>query len=301
MSEPLEKLLISNFAAAWNETFPALAGQSSEMALLALREVSGDGMAGALAVANTWSAAFAATCSGALSGVLICLFKSDEGDALDRLSKQPADSAPKSGARALINATLEKTAARLASSAAAAFAPVQFVDLTADESRLAKIVGDAAWVGTFSLSVSGDIETQTLLLYAPHGSLSATNAQTQPTAAATPATQAATSAQAASAAPNVSRRQPAARREEVPRNIERLLDVELDVVVRFGMTNVPLRDVVRMGVGSMIELNRSVEEPVELLVNNRVLARGEVVVVDGYYGLRITEIGAPSERARSFM
>jgi flagellar motor switch protein FliN len=85
--------------------------------------------------------------------------------------------------------------------------------------------------------------------------------------------------------------------EAAPRNIERLLEVELDVVVRFGVTNVPLRDVVRMGVGTMIELNRAVDEPVELLVNGRPLARGEVVVVDGYYGVRITEIGAVADRA----
>ncbi len=83
------------------------------------------------------------------------------------------------------------------------------------------------------------------------------------------------------------------------RNIERLLDVELQVIVRFGVTNVPLRDIVRMGVGTMIELNRAVDEPVELLVNGRPFARGEVVVVDGYYGVRITEIGPVSDRAAS--
>lgn len=85
------------------------------------------------------------------------------------------------------------------------------------------------------------------------------------------------------------------------RNIERLLDVKLDVVVRFGTTSVPLRDVARMGVGTMIELDRGVEEPVELLVNGKTLARGEVVVVDGYYGVRITEIAASSERALSLL
>ena len=91
------------------------------------------------------------------------------------------------------------------------------------------------------------------------------------------------------------------RDEGMPKNIDRLLEVELDVVVRFGMTNMPLRDVVRMGVGTMIELNRAIDEPVELLVNGRPLARGEVVVVDGYYGVRITEIGAPAERAQTIL
>jgi flagellar motor switch protein FliN/FliY len=88
-------------------------------------------------------------------------------------------------------------------------------------------------------------------------------------------------------------------REEPARNIERLLDVELEVVVRFGLTQLPLRELVRIGVGSMIELNRQVDEPVELLVNNRPLARGSVVVVDGYYGVCITEIGQPEERRLS--
>ena len=84
-------------------------------------------------------------------------------------------------------------------------------------------------------------------------------------------------------------------------NIDRLLDVEMDVTVRFGRTEVPLRDVVRFGVGSMIELNRSVDEPVELLVNNYPFALGEVVVVDGYYGVRVTEIGSEEDRSRSLM
>jgi flagellar motor switch protein FliN len=88
-------------------------------------------------------------------------------------------------------------------------------------------------------------------------------------------------------------------REET--NMERLMDVEMNVTVRFGMTEVPLRDVVRFGVGSMIELNRSIEEPVELLVNNTPFARGEVVVVDGYYGVRVTEIGTPEERSQTLL
>lgn len=84
-------------------------------------------------------------------------------------------------------------------------------------------------------------------------------------------------------------------------NIERLLDVEMNVTIRFGKTELPLREVVRFGVGSMIELNRTVDEPVELLVNNYPFARGEVVVIDGYYGVRITEIGSVEERSRTIL
>lgn len=83
------------------------------------------------------------------------------------------------------------------------------------------------------------------------------------------------------------------------KNIERLLDVEMNVTVRFGKTEMPLKEVVHFGVGSMLELNRSVDEPVELLVNNFPFARGEVVVIDGYYGVRVTEIGTPEERTQT--
>lgn len=82
-------------------------------------------------------------------------------------------------------------------------------------------------------------------------------------------------------------------------NFERLFDVEMNVTVRFGKTQIPLRDVVRFNVGSMIELNRTVDEPVELLVNDHPFAQGEVVVIDGYYGVRITEIGTTEERTRT--
>lgn len=88
---------------------------------------------------------------------------------------------------------------------------------------------------------------------------------------------------------------------ESPKNIERLLEVEMNVTVRFGKTEIPLREIVNFGVGSMIELNRSVDEPVELLVNNFPFACGEVVVIDGYYGVRITEIGSPEERSQTLL
>lgn len=73
----------------------------------------------------------------------------------------------------------------------------------------------------------------------------------------------------------------------------------MNVTVRFGTAEIPLRDVVRFGVGSMVELNRTVDDPVELLVNNHSFARGEVVVIDGYYGVRVTEIVSASERTQT--
>jgi len=321
MAESLEKQLISSFSQAWSEVAAETAlGQPSMLNSLAVREVSGDGMSSALAVAMTWSSAFATPCVEAMSGVLICLFKSEDCTEIDRLAAPHAtpDGAPQPGTRALVASTLEATARSLTelTSLPINFGAVKYVDLATDETRLARIVGDAAWVATCSLSIGETLDTQALLLYAPHGTLEDATAQTSNAAntessasgndnaavnsstptATTPSPSQQTQSSATAAAP---RRAGMRREEPPPRNIERLLEVELEIVVRFGVTEVPLREVVRLGSGTMIELNRSVDEPVELLINNRLLARGEVVVVDGYYGVRITEIGAPEERALS--
>ncbi len=74
------------------------------------------------------------------------------------------------------------------------------------------------------------------------------------------------------------------------RRLEAVLDVDLPLVVRFGVTSLPLRTLVGLGSGSMVDLNRAPEDPVELLVGDRVIARGDVVVVGGQYGVRITEL-----------
>jgi flagellar motor switch protein FliN/FliY len=82
-------------------------------------------------------------------------------------------------------------------------------------------------------------------------------------------------------------------------NLGVLMDVQLPVSIRFGETEMILEEIVKLGVGSVIELNSGIDQPVELIVNNRVLARGEVVTVDGFYGIRITEITSAGERFKS--
>jgi len=84
-------------------------------------------------------------------------------------------------------------------------------------------------------------------------------------------------------------------------NLEMLLDVDLELSVSFGHTTLVLQEVLKLSSGSIVELNRSASDPVELLVNNAVIARGEVVVVDGNYGIRITEVVSPRERIRSLL
>ena len=82
-------------------------------------------------------------------------------------------------------------------------------------------------------------------------------------------------------------------------NLELLMDVQLPVSIRFGETEMMLEEVVKLGVGSVIELNSGIDQPVELVVNNRVLARGEIVTVDGFYGIRVTEVTSAGERFKS--
>jgi flagellar motor switch protein FliN/FliY len=81
--------------------------------------------------------------------------------------------------------------------------------------------------------------------------------------------------------------------------LDLLLDVELPVSVSFGRSQLPLKDVIKLTTGSIIELNRSISEPVEIIVNNCVIARGEVVVVEGNFGVRIHEVISRQERLRT--
>ena len=82
-------------------------------------------------------------------------------------------------------------------------------------------------------------------------------------------------------------------------NLDLLLDVELDLSVSFGHTELPLEEVLKLASGSIVELNRSASDPVAILVNGSVIAYGDVVVVDGNYGIRITEISSRQERMQS--
>ena len=82
-------------------------------------------------------------------------------------------------------------------------------------------------------------------------------------------------------------------------NIDLLLDVELPVCVSFGNSEMPLKDVLKLGAGSVIELDKSVNDPVMIIVNHKPIAKGEVVMVDGNYGVRILEVESTADRIRS--
>ncbi|QOP41643.1 flagellar motor switch protein FliY [Sulfurimonas marina] len=84
--------------------------------------------------------------------------------------------------------------------------------------------------------------------------------------------------------------------EDEINNIGLILDVKLPVKVRIGKKRMLLKDVLNMDIGSVIELNQLANDPLEILVDNHVIAEGEVVIVDGNFGVQITSIGSKKER-----
>ena len=90
--------------------------------------------------------------------------------------------------------------------------------------------------------------------------------------------------------------EPQEKETRVPPTLDRLLDVELPLSVSFGRTNVPVHDILKLSSGSIIELNCPANDLVEIIVNNCMIARGEVVVIEGNYGVRVREIISRSER-----
>ncbi|HUZ04112.1 MAG TPA: FliM/FliN family flagellar motor C-terminal domain-containing protein [Acidobacteriaceae bacterium] len=81
-----------------------------------------------------------------------------------------------------------------------------------------------------------------------------------------------------------------------PERLDLLLDIELEATLRFGSIEMPLRKVLELGPGDVLQLDRHVQEPVELVVGDRIVARGEVVLVGGNFGLHVTEVAEPRRR-----
>ncbi len=83
-----------------------------------------------------------------------------------------------------------------------------------------------------------------------------------------------------------------------PSNIDLLMDVNLPVSIELGRTKMSISDILALGPGSVVELARLAGEPVDVMVNHKLVARGEVVVVDENFGVRITQLITPEERIR---
>jgi len=82
-------------------------------------------------------------------------------------------------------------------------------------------------------------------------------------------------------------------------NVDMLLDIELEVAIELGKTNIAIKKVLDLAPGALVELDRLAGEPVDLLVNNKVVAKGEVVVIDENFGVRIISLVSPEERIKS--
>ena len=82
-------------------------------------------------------------------------------------------------------------------------------------------------------------------------------------------------------------------------NLDLILDIPLSVTVELGRSKMLINDLLQLGQGSIIELTKLVGDPLEVLVNDKLVARGEVVVVNEKFGVRLTDIVTPMERVKS--
>lgn len=81
-------------------------------------------------------------------------------------------------------------------------------------------------------------------------------------------------------------------------NIDLLLDIPLEITAELGRAKMIINDLLQLGQGSVIELNKLAGEPLEIMVNHKLIARGEVVVVNEKFGIRLTDVISPLERIK---
>ena len=82
-------------------------------------------------------------------------------------------------------------------------------------------------------------------------------------------------------------------------DLDFVMDIPLTVTVELGRTSMPIEDLLQLSAGSVVEIEKLAGEPMEVLINNRLVARGEVVVVNEKFGVRLTDIISPLERIKS--
>ena len=87
--------------------------------------------------------------------------------------------------------------------------------------------------------------------------------------------------------------------ETDPRSIDMLLDVNLPISIELGRTRMTVQEILNLGPGSVVELNKLAGEPVDVKVNHKTIALGEVVVVDENFGVRVTQLMSPADRIRA--
>ena len=190
--------------------------------------------------------------------------------------------------------------------------PPQDVEVTVFKPRdaplLARFLGESTTAVSFGFTASPDIDSEGVLLMS----------DAMQTMMDGVAPVSATAAPAPQAQPQISETQvseilgpfgPPAKSTEAPgfeapgravlANIDMVLDIRLVATARLGRVEMPIGDILALGPGSIIPVGHLVDEPVELLVNDKLIARGDVVVVDERFGLRITEIVSAKQRIES--
>ncbi|MGB7190461.1 MAG: FliM/FliN family flagellar motor switch protein [Acidobacteriaceae bacterium] len=164
---------------------------------------------------------------------------------------------------------------QIASAAALNFAPGIPVSISLDEAAWTLGVPAAAYELHFGNAVLPLAFTDEIRISEPAGGVSG---------------------QASPASPSHASRQvagPATSAKVAPGGIDLLLDVELETSLRFGSREMPLNEVLDLGAGDVVELDRYISDPVDLLVGDKIVARGEVVLVNGTFGMRVLEVAEP--------
>jgi flagellar motor switch protein FliN/FliY len=90
--------------------------------------------------------------------------------------------------------------------------------------------------------------------------------------------------------------EPSQKKAEVPSNLNLILDIPLEVSVELGRSKILVKDLLKLDQGSIVELDKLMDEPMEILINQKCIARGEVVVSNDRFGVRLTDILDPMER-----
>ncbi len=91
---------------------------------------------------------------------------------------------------------------------------------------------------------------------------------------------------------------PAAEPDAGPRNIDLVLDIPVTLSMELGRTRISIRDLLQLKSGSVVELQKMADEPLDILVNGTLVARGEAIVIDDKFGIRLTDVVSPMERVK---
>jgi flagellar motor switch protein FliN/FliY len=154
----------------------------------------------------------------------------------------------------------------------------------------------------YSIEVEGGLPSPFLLVFGENAAVALTggSAQARPAAAPAPASAPAGGFGGSMNAPVVQAAQLSQLSGGLPsgagNNLELLMDVPLQVTVELGRTQKMVKEVLSLGPGSVLELDKLAGEPVDILVNEKPIAKGEVVVIDENFGIRVTEILSPKDR-----